>query len=828
MGFSTEEQFDKERYHSPSLDYCPVYTWMWNAPVTQEQTDKQLDEMLRLGIRRFYILPMPKSFRPTSFPTPLEPSYLSEGYLDAYRYAIEQAKKRGMQVWLYDEGGWPSGSACGQVMLQDPSLSQETIRVTEREASKGEVYSPESDTEAAFFEGQRIHSGYTFPKTGLLAEYRRVRTSFPKISSADLPDVTKEGACDLFIKLTHEKYKTRFADLKASGFTALFTDEPTAPRPFPYTDEIKTLFKQQFGEEIENYLPVLMGKAKTNERSAEIKIKFFDMLSRLFCERFLDKERAWAKQNGIAFLGHLDKDDEANGSVTGGSFSLLRALRRFDVPGVDAIRRQIFPKCGKAGLCDNKFFPRYASSAAAQTDGRHALTESFAVYGCGLTYDEMRFVINFQAMRGINVFNFMIFPYGRTGYLQAGLLPHFTQNTHPDLSAFNLYAARLSYLFSLGERVANTALYAPFADGVIGEGFDKTAEAYEKAGKTLEQNHILFDVVDDDFLQQAEEDSLSFGVLAMGKAAYTTLVIPPCLYLAEESVKRIRAFVKGGGKVATTSPKIAKRIGVPVTKDLSSLPSPLPSHGGESISYAESTLKNGRIRFLMNEGIAPCMLSLPTAGTLPYLLFPASDKVYRPTEEKGFFSFTLYPGELVALLETDDVFDAETHALPQKRLTLDRFLFRHTHKLVIKEQTERLPLQEEVSEIVLPSPRPLFPKDFSGSGEYQTTFSLPEKASRALIDLGMAIGSAEVILNGKTLGVKVMPPYRFELPLAYLKESNELTVRLTNTPANEFEHTDLWAKYRPWQLGNYRKEEGVFHADSFAGGLYDKVNIYYE
>ena len=457
-GFFCGEAFDLDAFLSPGRDLSPVYTWMWNAEITREETDAQLDEMQALGIQRFYVLPMPKSFRPTSFPTPLTPEYLTDRYFDAYRYAIARAKEKGMQAWLYDEGGWPSGGACGQVVLEDPSLVTETLTFKERSVKVGERYE-NKNAEAAFFKEKRIFPGYIFPEDGTLNEYERKRTSFPHINSADLPDVTKQGAAETFLRLTHQKYAEALQGLLGETVTAVFTDEPTAPRPFPYTDEIKDLFQKRFGEPIENYLPLLLGKTKPDQKTASIKADFFDLLGTLFCERFLNKEAAWAHEHDMLFLGHLDKDDEANGSMSGGSFGLLRALRCFDLPGVDAIRRQIFPPKGKRGnYGKNGFFPRFASSAAAQNGGRHALSESFAVYGAGLSYDEMRYIVNFQAMCGINVFNYMLIPYERKGYALAGELPHFTEKTTPDLAIFNRYTERLCYLFSLGERCANVAL----------------------------------------------------------------------------------------------------------------------------------------------------------------------------------------------------------------------------------------------------------------------------------------------------------------------------------------------------------------------------------
>lgn len=822
-GFLSEKRFDREAFRSPASGYAPVYTWMWNAPVTKEETDRELEEMRALGIKRLYILPMPKSFRPTSFPTPLSPSYLSDDYFDAYRYAAEKAKALEFSLWLYDEGGWPSGGACGQVMLENPSLVSETVRAEHRTVKKGECYRPSEKVETATFEGEQIETGFLFPKEGELIEYRRVSTSFPHVNSADLPDITKPGATELFLKTTHDKYARTFGALPEKGFTALFTDEPTAPRPFPYTDEIKALFREKFGKEIEDCLPFLMGKQKATGKNAEIKIKFYDLLSRLFCDRFLEKEKAWAKEHGLLFLGHLDKDDEAASALTGGHFGLLRALRVFDVPGVDAIRRQIFPPKGRRGLQgENKFFPRYASSAAAQTGGRHALTESFAVYGCGLSYDEMRYVINFQAMRGINLFNLMLIPYGRKGYLQAGLLPHFTAVTHPDLAVFNAYAARLSYLFSLGERVVPVALFDPVADVVAkGEG----SASCEKAGQELEQRRISFDLIDDDFLSFARCEE---GQLKAGRAAYHTVILPSCDYLSDESLAALSRFSRAGGEVLCLSQSLAAKIeGARLVTDFSSIKSPLELSDAIGVTLAEARTEDGSIFFLMNESGEDRTVTLPASNTLPYLIDPAEGSLSLPERKGDVLSLTLRSGELVALLFTARDLPVES-SLPSAKITLKKWNYRKSKRLVISDETKLETLTGKWRSVRLGERDALPEKDFSGSAEYKCELSLPTGTKRAVLDLGKVGNAAEAFLSGVSLGVRIMPPYRFEIPNSLLGEKVELLVRLTNTPANEFERTDAFEAHRPWQLGTYLKEEREFHKDSLESGLFGEVTLFYE
>ena len=195
--------FDMNSFISPDVSYAPVYIWVWNDICTREIIDTQLAEMQRLGIRAFYILPEPKEFRPNSMPTNLEPEYLSDEYAELCLYAFEQGKKLGMHCWIYDEGGWPSGSACGKVMKDRPEFGRETLAWHEISFAEGEVYKKsDSDILAGFINNEIIEDGYIFPEDSVVTEY-----FIKKDTSGSYPDLLNKSATEYFIETTHKKYK---------------------------------------------------------------------------------------------------------------------------------------------------------------------------------------------------------------------------------------------------------------------------------------------------------------------------------------------------------------------------------------------------------------------------------------------------------------------------------------------------------------------------------------------------------------------------------------------------------------------------------------------
>lgn len=68
----------------------------------------------------------------------------------------------------------------------------------------------------------------------------------------------------------------------------------------------------------------------------------------------------------------------------------------------------------------------------------------------------------------------------------------------------------------------------------------------------------------------------------------------------------------------------------------------------------------------------------------------------------------------------------------------------------------------------------------AGTYRYQASFVLGEAASRTVIDLGEVFETATVTLDGKSLGTRICPPYRFEAG-ALLAGEHALTVDIINT-----------------------------------------------
>ena len=86
----------------------------------------------------------------------------------------------------------------------------------------------------------------------------------------------------------------------------------------------------------------------------------------------------------------------------------------------------------------------------------------------------------------------------------------------------------------------------------------------------------------------------------------------------------------------------------------------------------------------------------------------------------------------------------------------------------------------------------VFDEFFSGTMLYRATFDMVQELQGEGIELslGDVREVARVRLNGRDLGCRFVPPYRFEVPEDVLTHENELEVEVTNLGANRIRWND--------------------------------------
>ena len=766
--------FDLALFKEPPADNRVVYSWNWNAPISRQGIDERLDGFVKAGIKGLYILPLPIDFRPERLRTFMHPEYLSEEFFELVRYAHDGARARGITVWIYDEGGWPSGGACGNTVRQNPDARLQKLASRSVTLTCDQRYHPCEGFVALFDGKRRLHDDYIASRTATLTEYYLEDDTV----NGNRIDGTSETAIDTFINNTYEAYKSALGEELWSRVPLVFTDEPGLNK----TTIAKGLFDKfyaEYGYDLRDFIYVIEGDGEqaVSEEEVRARIDWVTLTGKLFRQNTFEKLRDWCAENGVQFSGHVDLDNRPWGGVSKGYFSLVDILRTMHVPGIDVIWEQIrYPYDGNAVDDETRgfgHFPRLAASAA-RVEGRNlALTETFSIYGDGVSPDEMKFALNYQAIRGINVFNVLGLPYGKDRCAALMMRPAFCPEKpgFNNLRHINEYYARLSYLLTLGHAEGDTALYMPCRDyaGAVADRDDANV-SFKLAGTALEKKNIPFDIIDDKCIRDASDTG---DGLKLGDAIYRHVVVPTCRRMPDDVAKKIANYLGEGEPIYTPN--------------------------SDNVRVLTRKLCKSRLVFLFNEGLLPVCENLNFEDSNAYLIDPATARITAAPK-----SVTLACGDIAVLLVGEDELPCECNDF-EHVATIEKFTPVRYEQTVISYEGVRLHAHEG-------APGSL--ESFSGTIFYEADCPVDGKAGEIYrVALGDTSVSATLLIDGEYLCDLGMSPMVAYVPADRFTKGKRITVALSNTAADEIiAKSDVIKSHPKAEVGGYTERMTVFES----------------
>jgi len=537
------------QWKSPPPEYGPEPYYGMNGPMTREVVARDLDTMKALGYQAVTAQSGKK------FPY----AYLSEEYFTFFRMFVDEAKKRNMRVWIVDDAGYPSGFVGGKISELAPDLRMQALVVTRIPVAANEAVSRpftanmvsalavderDGTQQSIALSASGLH--WTAPATGnwtvLLVEHQ-FRTSptrsdtnptGAKDATQSLEDYLHPAATRWNIEFTHEAYKKHLGDEFGKTIMGFRGDEPDySINGLPWTPAFFDRFQQIKGYDVRPYVASFFLKQLTPEQ-ARIKADYYDVFSRLFRDGYFKVQGDWCAANHLEYQVHLNHE-EMELELTHSEGDFFRDMSPVQVPGIDSIWHQIFPDT----ISD---FPRLASSAAHVYGKPRAFTESFAAYRPTPSIADVRYGIDEQLVRGINLIEIMYFP--SSSAAPRASAPSFMGDPgFPDV----LHAARsTSYLMSMGRPAAHVALYLPSSSLWLRD--EAADRAFVSTERLLSEHQIDFDIVDEDALATGLS-STPQGLRTLSGNTFTTVILPGESILSEAALTRLRTFAKSGGKV---------------------------------------------------------------------------------------------------------------------------------------------------------------------------------------------------------------------------------------------------------------------------------------
>jgi hypothetical protein len=562
-------RLDPDLFRNPTAEYRGTPLWSWNNKLDKDQLLRQIGQMQRMGLGGFHIHPR----------TGLATEYLGEEFMEMVVACRDEAKKRDMLCWLYDEDRWPSGFA-GGLVTKDEQYRARYLLWTRRPYS-GNVTEANniSNSYANRNENGRLLATYDVTlEDGLLKRYDQVdnastpqspnavrfyaylevATPIPWYNNQTYVDTLNPAAMRRFIEVTHERYRDAIGEDFGGLVPAIFTDEPQfihkqafswpdedRDRGIPFTDDFFDTYQAAYGDDLREHLPEVFWELP--ERAPSLtRYRYHDHLAERFASAFADQIGNWCEQHGIALTGHMMEEPTLT-SQTAALSEAMRSYRSFHIPGIDM-------------LCDAHEYTtaKQAQSAARQYGRPGVMSELYGVTNWDFDFVGHKAQGDWQAALGVSV---------RVPHLTWVSMAGEAKRDYPasigyqspwylEYGLIEDHFGRVNAAITRGKPVVRVGVIHPIESfwlcfGPLAQTRIERDER-EKAFSDL-TNWLLFGLIDFDFIAESllpsQGGHVEEGRLAVGEARYDVVIVPGMRTIRSTTLDRLEAFAAGGGTV---------------------------------------------------------------------------------------------------------------------------------------------------------------------------------------------------------------------------------------------------------------------------------------
>jgi hypothetical protein len=638
MAFSdkvlTGEVLTPQNFKNPPKELGILPFWFWNGELDPAEMEWQLREYKDKGISGVFLHGR----------FGLKVPYVSDEWFERVKIAVDLAKKIGIDMWVYDEMNWPSGTAERQVLKKYPYLAQRYLELVALNVD-GPLFTFLEATDSRY-----VNTGDSHPIAAFACTEEEYRTnienlidltpnlSFNKVIPWEAPpgkwrllyflekevpyyiDALNPESTERFIEITHERYKQAVGKDFGTIVPGFYTDEPAMHYyqvgidnfVVPWSRQMFKVFRGRRGYDLRPYLPALY--TGMGEKTAQIRYDFWRTLSEQYNETYFNRLRMWCEENSVLFTGHLLFEEwlRLQARCEG---NIFKHLEQMHLTGVD----HLYPKIGTEEEPDQHVALKLASSAAHHFGSKRLLCESMGGTYWDCTLERMKWIMNWEYVLGVNLFNNHGYHYSIEGERKRDWPPsQFYQHTwwkHYD--QFTTYANRLSHILSGGRHVAKLLIvypltsiwtnYVPQMRSPVGNAIEFD---FNYLTDTLLRLHYDFDYVDEDVLAGAR---INDGKIHIADEEYSVLLMPPLTHIKRPTFEAVRTFLKSGGNIVAMTllpvefmetekndavKEIKKLFGVDPQKILNAY-----NNGGKIHGRVVRKEGKGKIYFLQGKGL---------------------------------------------------------------------------------------------------------------------------------------------------------------------------------------------------------------------------------
>ena len=546
-------------FRNPPAKYRGAPFWAWNCRLDADIVRENIACFDAMGFGGFHIHSR----------TGMDMPYLRKEFMDLVRLSVDEAQKRGMLTYLYDEDRWPSGAAGGYV-TRDKRYRERKVLFTP-EHHTDDLPQPEAVEQGApyFLAAYRV----TLNADGTLAHYASVSRDStgddvwyafcvageesPWYNNQAYLDVLSPDAVDRFIEVTYDAYADAVGEHFGDLVPSIFTDEPhpafrcqlsrAAAREaveFPWTPDFPDTYAAAYSVSPLEILPEIVWDLPDGGISAH-RLNYHNHITDRFVNAFVRRCGAWCDAHGLGLTGHVLGEDslfmqtEAVGDV-------MRCYPHFTLPGMDL-------------LCDMVHLntAKQVASVSRQKGAGGVMSELYGVTNWDFDFRGHKFQGDWQAALGVT----LRVPHLSWTSMQGEAkrdYPASIGHQSPWYKEYRLledHYARLSVALTQGKEQVSVAVVHPIESYFCRFGPKDTSQS-----ALIEKEIVFRDLtawllrgqVDFDFLCEANLPPIATvkdGKLTVGQMTYDTVLVPACETIRRTTLDLLRDFSAQGGRV---------------------------------------------------------------------------------------------------------------------------------------------------------------------------------------------------------------------------------------------------------------------------------------
>ncbi len=285
------------------------------------------------------------------------------------KLGFEIALELGLKIMIYDEEGYPSGTAGGKVVKSNPELSAKAIKHIintdggHKFLERGNVEILKAGGDSFVIDGDNKGIKDGSEDIYYIADiYEGTHATCNFRESRRYINILDSRANRAFIEFTHKTYKKNLPEHLWNEIQSFFTDEPsfmTAHIPYmleakvnpedpinkdmpfypclPYSDELKNYYENKMGEKISDKVNELFARS---EQPSESKCGFWQCVQDVYENAYGRTMLQGLEALGTKLSGHILFEDNPFYNMLFHSNPFV-ALKHFHIPGIDLLSSDV-------------------------------------------------------------------------------------------------------------------------------------------------------------------------------------------------------------------------------------------------------------------------------------------------------------------------------------------------------------------------------------------------------------------------------------------------------------------------------------------------------